>query len=106
MATMLGGPNSRQEAKILALSWACEISTLAEAIATAGERILQIDFHQFLHEPSALFDVFRHFGVAVGDGEVRAIHAAEIHRGLAWLECAASKWPVVGRAMTLGQTRP
>jgi hypothetical protein len=166
MATILGGPNSRQEAKILApsridrlhrrlgheewrstslsegeilaLTWACEMSALAEAIAIARERILQIDFDQFLHDPSALLAVFRHFGVAVSDGEVRAIlagpdmrryskapqfaydtalrvavlnearavHAAEIRRGLAWLDRAASQWPVVGRAMTLGSTRP
>ena len=164
MATILGGPNSRQEAKILAasrierlqrrlgheewrssslsegeilaLSWACEMSALAEAIAVARERILQIDFDQFLHDPGTLLDVFRHFGVAVSSDEVRAIlagpdmrryskapqfaydtdlriavlnearaiHAAEIHRGLAWLDRAASKWPVVGRAMTLGHT--
>jgi hypothetical protein len=165
MATILAGPNSRQEAKILApsridrlqrrvgqqwhstsmsegeilaLSWACEMSALAEAIAIAPERILQIDFDQFLHDPSALFDVFRHFGVAVSGSEVRAIlagpdmrryskapqfaydtglriavlnearatHAAEIRRGLAWLDREASKWPVVGRAMTLRATRP
>jgi hypothetical protein len=164
MATILGGPNSRQEAKILApsridrlhrrlgheewrgtslsegevlaLTWACEMSALAEAIGIARERILQIDFDQFLQDPSVLFAVFRHFGVAVSDGEVRTIlagpdmrryskapqfaydpalrlavlnearatHAAEIHRGLAWLDRAASKWPVVGRAMTLGHT--
>ena len=161
MATILGGPNSRQEAKILApsridrlhrrlgheewrsaslsegevlaLSWACEMSALAEAIAVAPERILQIDFDRFLHDPSALFDVFRHLGVAVSHGEVHAIlagpdmrryskapqfaydtalrvavlnearatHAAEIRRGLAWLDRTASKWPVVGRAVTL-----
>lgn len=80
MARILGGPNSRQEVKILApnrirpaattprprgvaqhslsegeivaLSWACEMSALAEDIAIAGERILQIDFDQFLHEHS------------------------------------------------------
>ncbi|HEY6621720.1 MAG TPA: hypothetical protein VIY68_19440 [Steroidobacteraceae bacterium] len=68
MPRILGGPNSRQEAKILApntirrlqrrlgheawrstslsegeivaLSWACEMSALAEAVAIAGERIL------------------------------------------------------------------
>jgi len=165
MATILGGPNSRQEAKILApsridrlhrrvgqewrvtplsegeilaLSWACEMSALAEAVAASRERILQIDFDRFLQDPSALSDVFRHFGVAVSDGEVRAIlagpdmrryskapqfaydlglrtavlnearavHAAEIHRGLAWLDRAASQWPVVGRAMTLKAMRP
>jgi hypothetical protein len=165
MATILGGPNSRQEAKILApsridrlhrrvgqewrvpplsegeilaLSWACEMSALAEAVAASRERILQIDFDRFLQDPSALSDVFRHFGIAVSDGEVRAIlagpdmrryskapqfaydlglrtavlnearavHAAEIHRGLAWLDRAASQWPVVGRAMTLKAMRP
>jgi hypothetical protein len=166
MATILGGPNSRQEAKILAprridrlnrrlgheewrctslsegeivaLAWACEMSALAEAIAIARERILRIDFDQFLGEPGALLDVFRHFGIAVSGDEVRAIlagpdmrryskapqfaydtalrsavlneartiHAVEIQRGLAWLDRAASQWPVVGRAMALGHTRP
>jgi len=33
--------------------------------------------------------------------EARATHAAEIHRGLAWLDRAASRWPIVARAMTL-----
>jgi hypothetical protein len=162
MATILGGPNSRQEAKvlapsrierlqrrlgheewrstslsegeILALSWACEMSALAEAVDLARERVLRIDFDQFLQDPGALSDVFRHFGFAVSDGEVRAIlagpdmrryskapefaydtelrvavlnqaravHGAEIRRGLTWLDDAASKWPVVGRAMMLG----
>jgi hypothetical protein len=164
MATILGGPNSRQEAKILApsrierlqrrlgqewhssplsegeilaLSWACEMSALAEAIATAHERILRVDFDQFLNDPTALLEVFRHFGVAVSGGEVHAIlagpdmrryskapqyaydtalrvavlneartvHAAEIRRGLAWLDRAASQYAVVGQAVTLG-SRP
>ncbi len=164
MATILGGPNSRQEAKILAasridrlhrrlgheewrstslsegeilaMSWACEMSALAEAIAVAHQRILRIDFDRFLDDPSTLLDVFRHFGVAASSDEVRAIlagpemrryskapqfaydtelrtavlnearalHAAEIHRGLAWLDGAASKWPAVGRAVSLGHS--
>jgi hypothetical protein len=164
MATILGGPNSRQEAKMLApsrierlrgrvgqewrstslsegemlaLSWACEMSALAEAIGAARERILKVDFDQFLDDPTALLDVFRHFGAAISGGEVRAIlagpdmrryskapqyaydtalrvavlnearsvHAAEIRRGLAWLDRAASQYPVVGQAVTLG-SRP
>jgi len=42
---------SWSEGEILALSWACEMSALAEAIATARERILQVDFDQFLMIP-------------------------------------------------------
>ena len=35
--------------------------------------------------------------------EARFLHAAEIHRGLAWLDRAAKEWPVIGRAMALGR---
>ena len=76
LATILGGPNSRQEARILApkrlqrlhrrigqiaqtveslsegeavaLGWACEMTALAEAAKSAGDRVLKIDFEHFL----------------------------------------------------------
>jgi hypothetical protein len=80
MATILGGPNSRQEAKVMAparlsrlqrrigveawqlhsmsegeivaMSWACEMCALAEAARDSGERALWIDFDQFLVSPT------------------------------------------------------
>ena len=33
--------------------------------------------------------------------QARALHAAEIRRGLAWLDRAAKKWPAIGRAISL-----
>lgn len=89
LATILGGPNSRQEANILApdrlrrlnrrigrnayaletfsegeavaLGWACEMSALAAAGRAAGERTLRVDFDQFLARPGAwLHAVLRH----------------------------------------------
>ncbi|MEO7205290.1 MAG: hypothetical protein ABI356_10835 [Steroidobacteraceae bacterium] len=102
MATILGGPNSRQEAKILApsrlrrlhrrigaeawqlpllsegevlaLSWACEMSALSEAADSGGRRALRINFDQFLTNPKPLLSaVFRHFDVEATAGELRAI---------------------------------
>ncbi len=102
LATILGGPNSRQEAKMLAasrlrrlhrrvgreawrpgslsegealaLGWACEMSALAPAARAAGERILGLDFDQFLAEPPAhLCAVLRHFKLEATPGEVNAM---------------------------------
>ena len=102
LATILGGPNSRQEAKVLtpsrlrrlnrrvgrdawrlaslgegealALGWACEMSALAEAAQSAGERVLSLDFDRFLDEPTPyLAAAFRHLAIDASAREVRAI---------------------------------
>ncbi len=161
IATILGGPNSRQEAKVLtpgrlqrlqrrvgcepwhaehlsegetlALAWACEMSALAQAAGSSAGRLLPVDFDQFLINPSSLLDILRHFDIdataaetqAILEGpdmrryskapeyaydaglrlqilkEARAVHALEIHRGLAWLDRAAKEWPVIARAIAL-----
>jgi hypothetical protein len=92
IATILGGPNSRQEAKmlapsrlrrlhrrigadawqlaslsegeVLALSWACEMSALAHAANSGGGRVFRVDFDRFLLSPAALLSsVLRHFDI-------------------------------------------
>ena len=101
IATILGGPNSRQEAKVLApsrlrrlhrrlgteiwqlerlgegevlaLAWACEMTALALAANAGGARVLRLDFDRFLAEPLLLMTVLRHFGIAAGSSEVQAI---------------------------------
>jgi hypothetical protein len=110
LATILGGPNSRQEARLLtpsrlrrlrqrvgqnawqleslsegetlALGWACEMSALAQGLRVAGERALLLDFDGFLVRPhDTLFDVLRHFGIHATSKEVDAIIAGpHIHR--------------------------
>lgn len=101
LATMLGGANSRREAKqllpsrlrrlhrrigrevwqqsslsegeALALSWACETAALA---AVPAGRLLRVDFDRFLAEPGPfLVGMLRHFHVAVTPDEVGAILA-------------------------------
>jgi hypothetical protein len=101
-ATILGGPNSRQEAKVLApsrlarlhrrigieawqlsslsegevlaLSWACEMSALAQAANSARGRAFPVDFDRFLLNPQPLLaSVLRHFGIEASSSEVRAI---------------------------------
>lgn len=90
VATILGGANARQEAKLLtdgrlkrlhrrigrevwrlasfsegeglALSWAAEMSALIEAQRAAGARALPLDFDRFLESPAEkLATVLRHF---------------------------------------------
>jgi len=101
IATILGGPNSREEAKILApsrlrrlhkrlgrdvwssaslsegerlaLAWVCEMSGLAAAAGSAGERAARVDFDEFLADPSSLLGIIRHFGIDANAAEVRAI---------------------------------
>jgi hypothetical protein len=92
IATILGGPNSRQEAKmlapsrllrlhrrigaeawqlaslsegeVLALSWACEMSALAHAAHAGGGRVFWVNFDRFLLSPAALLSsVLRHFDI-------------------------------------------
>lgn len=102
LATILGGPNSREEAKFLtpqrlqrlqrrigqdvwapdsfsegeavALGWACEMAALAHAAKSAGERILKIDFDRFLAQPLAvLAAALRHLGIRADFGEISSI---------------------------------
>ncbi|MGH6871901.1 MAG: hypothetical protein ACREHE_10380 [Rhizomicrobium sp.] len=98
LASILAGPNSRQEARMLgatryarlskrvgkpvpqpasegeliAMSWACEMGALDAA--NAQDRVLHLDFDQFLADPqSALAACFNHSGIAATDGEIGAI---------------------------------
>jgi hypothetical protein len=109
LATIFGGPVSRQESKMLAadrlrrlhrrigaevwrvdslsegewlaMSWACEMSALAHASSAAPERIRQVDFDQFLTDPSSLRIIFRHFDIDATPAEVGAIvHGPEMRR--------------------------
>jgi hypothetical protein len=110
LATILGGPNSRQEAKRLAasrlsrlhrriggsiwrlealsegewiaLGWACETSALAQAARAAGERALRLNFDRLLARPAeSLRDVLQHFRIATAPGEVEAMIAGpDMHR--------------------------
>jgi hypothetical protein len=102
LATVLGGPNSRQEAKILtpgrlrrlhrrvgreawrlgslsegealALGWACEMSALAHAARAAGARVFRVDFDRFLADPPVLLSAaFRHFDIDASPSQVHAI---------------------------------
>jgi hypothetical protein len=101
IATILGGPNSRQEAKVLApgrlrrlhrrlgsqvwqhehlsegevlgLAWACEMTALAQAASAGGARALRLDFDRFLAEPLLLVTVLQHFGIDASLSDVHAI---------------------------------
>jgi hypothetical protein len=98
LATILGGPNSRQEARMLgpsrlarlqkrlgkpaaqpssegeliAMSWACEMAALGEA--ARDERVMWLDFDHFLSDPQAsLAQCFQHLGIAATGDQIRAI---------------------------------
>ncbi|MGA2189920.1 MAG: hypothetical protein ABSH33_15415 [Steroidobacteraceae bacterium] len=162
LATILGGPNSRQEAQLLtparlrrlhrrigedawrlesftegealALGWACEMSALAQAAHTAGERVLCLNFDEFLAAPQPhLLAVLRHLHIDATAEEVReilagphmqryskapehaydaalrrevlnearALHGAQIERGLRWLERAAARFAAVRGALAV-----
>ena len=101
IATILGGPNSRQEAKALtpgrlqrlqrrikceawraedlsegetlALAWACEMSSLVQAAKSSGTRLLRVDFDEFLLDPSSLLTILRHFDIGATAVEAQAI---------------------------------
>jgi hypothetical protein len=103
-ATILGGPNSRQESKVLApsrlmrlqqrlgeqpwdlsslsegevlaLTWACEMSVLIQAWRLAGRRALWVDFDQFLADPTRILSaVLRHLGFDASAETVASILA-------------------------------
>lgn len=102
MATILGGPNSRLEARhltpsrlrrlhrrigaevwplgslsegeALAMGWACEMSALAEAAAAAADRVRPVDFDRFLSQPQAEFTaVLRHLHLEASAGMVDSL---------------------------------
>lgn len=102
LATILGGPNSRQEAKMLlpsrlrrlhrrigreawrpeslsegetlALGWACETSALAQAERAAHGATLAVDFDEFLtHPPVILLAALRHLGIDATMNEAELI---------------------------------
>ena len=101
LATILGGPVSREEARVLtpdrlrrlhrrigadvwraeslsegewlALGWACEMSALAQAAGAAADRAYRVDFDEFLADPASLGHIFHHFGIDATPAEVRAI---------------------------------
>lgn len=103
-ATILGGPNSRQEARtlapsrllrlqrrlgerawdlatlsegeVLALTWACEMSALTEASQAADGRVLWVDFDQFLIRPiKVLTTLLGHLGFDASAETVASILA-------------------------------
>lgn len=102
LATILGGPNSRREAhllaesrlqrlhrrvgeprweladlsegEIIAMSWACEMSALITASAAARERTLWLNFERLLSDPaSALSCTLRHLAIAASHDEIAAM---------------------------------
>jgi hypothetical protein len=104
LATILAGPNSRQESKMLApsrlsrlqrrigaerwklspmsegemiaMSWACEMSALAPAMHGAGGHAMWLDFDRFVAEPdSALLAAFRHLDIDANGTDVAKILA-------------------------------
>ena len=110
LATILGGPNSRQEAKMLlagrlhrlhrrigrdvwrpeslsegetlALGWACETSALAQAQRAADDAILSVDFERFLAQPLLiLLAALRHLGIDATPDEAETIlRGPHMHR--------------------------
>jgi len=104
LATILGGPNSRQEARLLApgrlerlhrrigenvwsletmsegemlaLGWACEMTALTAAVHSAPDRLLALNFDRFLHRPEPyLHAALRHLGIAASNAELGAMIA-------------------------------
>jgi hypothetical protein len=100
LPTILGGPNSRQEARalgvsrfnrlqtrlgkpvaqpasegeLIAMSWACEMTALAAT--PPSDRILWLDFDQFLANPaSSLARCFHHIGIVASGEQISAILA-------------------------------
>ncbi len=102
MATILGGPASRQElastaqsrlrrlhrrigaspwrlyqmseGELAAMSWACEMAGLAEAAAQAPDRVLWLDFERFLSNPAAgLSAALAHLHGAASEADLQAM---------------------------------
>lgn len=104
LATILGGPNSRQEARLLApsrlerlhrrigenawpletmsegemlaLGWASEMTALTAAVHSAADRLLPVNFDRFLHRPEPhLHAALRHLGIEASTAELGAMIA-------------------------------
>ncbi len=102
LATIFGGPNSRQEARMLAesrlkrlhnrlgeqrwklatlsegemiaMSWTCEMTALTAAMDSAGDRAMWLNFDSFLNEPmSETSAAFRHLGAQATKAELETI---------------------------------
>ncbi|HEY2067936.1 MAG TPA: hypothetical protein VGG48_00145 [Rhizomicrobium sp.] len=100
LATILGGPNSRQEARtlatsrfarlqkrsdkplaqpasegeLIAMSWACEMAALRAV--PSSERVLWLDFNHVLADPAAsLAQCFHHLGIDATTAQIATILA-------------------------------
>jgi hypothetical protein len=110
IATIFGGINSRREATLLtatrvrrlhrrlksepwdaaalsegeslALGWVCEMSALAQAVASGGERALRLNFDRFLAAPAPhLFSALRHFdGQATEKDAITILAGPDMYR--------------------------
>jgi hypothetical protein len=66
--------------EIVALGWACETQSLADAAQPANGRVLALDFEKFLaHSHETLRGVFAHFGLDPTESEISAMLAREMH---------------------------
>jgi hypothetical protein len=71
----------RSEGEHIAMSWLCEMTTLAEAAAGLGARVLWVDFDGFLARPAAgLERVLRTLGAAPAAAELEALVAGPLMR--------------------------
>ena len=68
--------------EIVAMSWACEMSSLAAAVDAAPDRVLWLNFDRFLEKPAdALSSVFAHLKIEATPTEISALLAGpELHR--------------------------
>ena len=56
------------------MSWACEMAALTEAAKVAGDRVIWIDFNDFLaNPPQYLKAAFLHLDIEASDEETRRI---------------------------------
>jgi hypothetical protein len=59
---------------MVAMSWACEMTSLAAAAEVAGKRIVWLEVDALLQAPAeALASVFRHFGVGADKRQINDI---------------------------------
>ena len=59
------------------------MSALAQAAGSSGARLLQVDFDQFVINPSALLDILRHFDIDATAAEAQAVLEGLIHAAAA-----------------------
>lgn len=82
MAALRVRPADLSAGELAAMSWACELFGLAEAAGSFGERVLWLDFEDFLDHPAAgLRAALRHLrGAAPGDTVSAMLRSPEFHR--------------------------